>query len=208
MSGPQTPEVSPSSYIVVLSGTHVTGKETVALSLSSSLDCPWIKGEYAHNSAIVTARLQEKRGIEDSAVFGRLWLTKMKRIGLHCEVPEEGGGGSESEDPNQTDKKCIALVSCFAMRKLSRDAIREVMLKNSVRVIFVVLQITTETLSGRTLGAENTELAETIMASKAEDIREPAEEEIDVLVVDSMQDVDTLTKDIEEIIRRHVATGQ
>jgi hypothetical protein len=55
------------------------------------------------------------------------------------------------------------------------------------------------------LGAENPELAARIMEEKAEDLRKSLEEEKDVLVVDSMQDVNALISDIEEMVRRQVA---
>jgi hypothetical protein len=45
------------------------------------------------------------------------------------------------------------------------------------------------------------------MKEKAEDLREPEEAETDVLVVDSMQDIDALTLNIEKMIRRQVAAG-
>jgi hypothetical protein len=43
------------------------------------------------------------------------------------------------------------------------------------------------------------------MEEKAEDLRKSLEEEKDVLVVDSMQDVNALISDIEEMVRRQVA---
>jgi gluconate kinase len=198
-------------YIVILSGTHVTGKDSVAISLSRSLDCPWLKGEYAANTANVISRSQEKRGYDLGTVYGKTWFKKMQRLGLMSDGSEsDGGGDSDNEDrrSKKNQKKptgCLALVTHFALRKPSRDAIRDVMLGMEVRVIFVILQITTDTLSGRTLGAENPELAERIMEEKAEDLREPEQEERDTLVVDSMQDVDALTLDIEESIKRQVA---
>jgi gluconate kinase len=204
-------DASPSSYIVILSGTHVTGKETIAVSLSKSLNCPWLKGEFAANSANIISRSQEKRGYDLGTVYGRTWFKKMQRIGLMSDGSESDGGG-DSDNEGRGKKKirqketgCLALVTHYALRKLGRDAIRDVMLAKEVRVIFVILQITKVTLSGRTLGAENPELAERIMKEKAEDLREPEEEERDVLVVDSMQDVDALTLDIEDMIRQQVA---
>jgi gluconate kinase len=205
-------EASSSPYIVILSGTQVTGKETIAVSLSKSLKCPWLKGEFAASSASVISRSHERRGYDFGTVYGRTWFKKMQTIGLMSDGSgSDGGGDSDNED--RAKKKireetgCLALVNQPALRRLGRDAIRNVMLAKDVRVIFVILQITTETLSGRTLGAENPELAERIMKEKAEDLREPEEEETDVLVVDSMQDVDALTLNIEEIIRRQVAVG-
>jgi gluconate kinase len=209
MSEQSTREDSLSFYVVILSGTHVTGKETIAVSLSKSLSCPWLKGEFAANSANVISSSQAKRGYDLGTVYGRTWFKKMQRIGLMSDGSEsDGGGDSDNEDQNKKkhlkETGCLALVTHFALRKPGRDAIRDVMLKKEARVIFVILQITKDTLSGRTLGAENPELAERIMEEKREDLREP-EEETDVLVVDSMQDVDALTLNIEEMIRRQVS---
>jgi gluconate kinase len=209
-----TQEDTPSFYIVILSGTHVTGKETIAVSLAKSLNCPWLKGEFAANSANVISRSQERRGYDLGTVYGRTWFKKMQRIGLMSDGSESDGGGDSDNEERRKKKKplkkesgCLALVTHFALRKPGRDAIRAVMLEKEVRVIFVILQITKDTLSGRTLGAENPELAERIMEEKREDLREPEEEETDVLVADSMQDVDALTLDIEGMIRRQVSVG-
>ena len=191
----------------------MTGKETVAISLSKSLNCPWLKGDWAANAANMISRSQEKRGYDAATVYGKTWFKKMQRLGLMSDGSEsDGGGDSDNEDRRRKKREkkptgCLAVVTHFALRKPSRDAIREMMLAKEVRVIFVILQITKDTLSGRTLGAENPELAERIMNEKAEDLREPEEEETDVLVVDSMQDVDTLTLTIEEMIKRQVAVG-
>ena len=119
-------------------------------------------------------------------------------------VKLDDGCEVENQNPKKRETGCLALVTCFALRKLARDAIRDVMVAKSVRGIFVILQITRDTLSGRTLGAENPELATRIMGEKAEDSRKSLEEK-DVLVVDSMQDVNALILDIEEMVRRQVA---
>ena len=91
------------------------------------------------------------------------------------------------------------------MRKLARDAIRDVMLAHSIKTIFVIMHITKETLSGRTLGAEEPELAERIMGEKIADIQEPLEEEKDVILIDSMLDVDASFFEIKEGITRQLA---
>jgi gluconate kinase len=119
----------------------------------------------------------------------------------------DGGGELDNQRSRKKGTGCLGLVICFALRKPGRDAIKDIMLAQSVRVIFVILQFTKDTLSGRTLGAENPKLAEKIMEEKVEDLRVSLEEEKDVLVVDSMQDVDALTLDIEEMIRRQVEHG-
>ena len=105
---------------------------------------------------------------------------------------------------NGGEGACKALVTTYALRKESRDAFRDVMSSKGVRTIFVILQISKHALSGRTLGAEEPELAERIMEEKLEDLEDPVEGERDVIVVDSMQGVDALTVEIEERVRRQV----
>jgi len=192
MAEPSKEPDIPLSYVVLLSGTHVTGKETLAMSLSKSLGCPWLAGEQAHTMAWSGARSQAKQGLNYAEVFGRIWFAKLQRLGL----------------PSGAEAGCAALISCYATRKGVRDAIRAVMFANSIRVIFVVLQITPETLSGRTLGAEEPALAERIMGEKIADIEEPLEEELetDVIRVDSTQDVDTLFVEIKDKIGGRLAT--
>lgn len=79
---PQEPK--PSSSVVFLSGTHVTGKETLAVSLSKTLGCPWLKAETILDSADFGARSRAKKGYDYSEVFGRICVSKMRRIGFLC----------------------------------------------------------------------------------------------------------------------------
>jgi len=203
-------ELRASSYVVLLSGTHVTGKETLAVSLSKSLGCPCINAEIVQDSAAVGARSQEKKGYSYSEVFGRIWFSKLRRLGFLSDG-NESDGESEVDPcrklrtaPMKLAPDCTALLSCLAMRKPARDAIRDVMLTHSIRTIFVILHITKETLSGRTLGAEEPELAKRIMGEKIADIQPPLDEEEDVILVDSMQDIDALFLEIRERITKQL----
>ena len=162
---PQTP--APRHHVILLIGTHVTGKETLAFSLSRSHGCPWVKGELAHAAANFGARSQATKGPYDyGEVFQRIWFSKMQRLGLV--IPDQdldhraGSAMTPTPTANPTST-CTAIITCYAMRKPARDAIRRVLLSHSIHPMFVILHITKETLSGRTLGAEEPELAERIM---------------------------------------------
>lgn len=115
------------------------------------------------------------------------------------------GGESKGQVPPMLGTDCVALITSHALRKPARDAIREVMLAYSMKTIFAIMHITIETLSGRTLGAEEPDLAERIMGEKIGDIEEPLEEEKDVILVDSIHDIDTSFVEIKEGIRRQLA---
>jgi gluconate kinase len=194
----------PSSYVVLLSGTHVTGKETLAVSISKALGCPWIKAEMVHNAASFGSRSQAKKGYDYGEVFGRIWFTKLRRLGFLTDG-NESDGESKIEAPRKSGADgCTAIITVYHMRKPARDAIQNVMLAHSVRPIFVIMHITKETLSGRTLGAEEPELAERIMEHKIADIQEPLEEEKDVILIDSMRDVDALFPEIMELIAQQL----
>ena len=201
----------PSSYAVLLSGSHVTGKETLADSLAKSLSCPWLKAEMVQNSATSGARSQAKKGFNHSEVFGRIWFSKMRRIGFLSDGNESDGEG-EVDAPRRrstaswnSNTDCAAVITCYAMRQPAREAIRNVLLIHSIRPMFVILQITEETLSERTLGAEEPELAERIMGEKMADIQELWVEEKDVILIDSMRNVDSLFLEIRNGISRQLA---
>ena len=66
----------------------------------------------------------------------------------------------------------------------------------------MILHITKETLFGRALGAEEPRLAERIMGEKIADIEEPLAKEKDVILVDSMRNVDSL------FLKNKKGTGQ
>lgn len=156
-----------------------------------------------HNIATFGARSQARKGYDYDEVFGRIWFSKLQRIGFLSDG-NESDGDLEIDAPRKFGTECTALISCYSMRKPARDAIRHVMLANSIKPIFVIMQITKETLSGRTLGAEEPVLAEKIMGEKIADIEMPLEEETDVIVIDSMRDVDTLFAEITEGIQRQL----
>jgi hypothetical protein len=77
----------------------------------------------------------------------------------------------------------------------------------SVRPVFVVPHITEETPSGRTPGAEEPRLAERIMTHKVADIQEPLQEEKDVILFDSLRDVNSLFLDILDGVARQLQAG-
>lgn len=199
---PQNPISSP--YVVLLSGTHVTGKETLAVSLSTALSCPWLKAEMAHSSASFGARNQAEKGYDYGDVFGRIWLSKLRRLGFLSDG-NESDGSSDTEFPRASGTNCAAIVTCYAMRKPARDAMRQSMLAQSVRPIFVIMDITEQTLLGRTLGAEEPQLAVRIMEEKKAAIEQPSREEKDIVLIDSTQDIDTLFSEMMDKIGRHLA---
>jgi len=148
-----------------------------------------------------------EEGFRLRRLLGKIWFSKLRRMGFLSDGNESDG---ESDAPfrklNPAPRKmgadCTAIITCYAMRKPARDAIRNVMLAHSIRTIFVIMQIMKETLCGRTLGAEEPELAEMVMDSKISDIEEPQKEESDVIVIDSMQDVEAMFVEITSAISR------
>ncbi|PYI08446.1 hypothetical protein BO78DRAFT_395594 [Aspergillus sclerotiicarbonarius CBS 121057] len=201
------PPPTNSNHILIISGTHVTGKDTIATSLAHTYNSPFLEGEYCYNAAWSIARARQKHGYDVASVFGQTWLRKMNRIGLPLPLstpptpshtPPSSPSSSSTASSSYTGRGggISAVVSCAAMRKPHRDAIRSVMATQSVGVIFVVLQIEPETLLGRTVGAENRELEMRILQEKTEDIRLPGVEEAgpgrETIVVDALMDVDSV----------------
>ena len=107
--------------------------------------------------------------------------------------------------PRKLGIEYTALISCYAMRQSARDAIRNAMLAQSLKTIWVVMNITKKTLPGWTLGAEEPELAERIMEQKIACIEEPMEDETDIILIDSTRDVDALLLEIKQGVNRQLA---
>jgi gluconate kinase len=143
-------------------------------------------------------------GYDYSKVFGRIWFSKLQRLGFLTDSNESDGESKVEARRKLGTEGCAAVISLYHMRKPARDAIQDVILANSIRPIFVIMHITKETLSGRTLGAEEPGLAERIMEQKIADIQEPLEEEKDVILIDSMRDVNTLFPEIMQGITRQL----
>ncbi|KAK4443318.1 hypothetical protein QBC34DRAFT_362196 [Podospora aff. communis PSN243] len=192
-SEPKLPPSPP--FAVILTSTHSTGKETLAFSLASHLSTPWLKAEQVHASAFTSATSQSSRGLPNlgyNDVFTRIWLSKLDRLG-YFSLPSRS-----------------AVLTCYAMRRRERDAIREAMSSVGLRVLFVVLWISEEVLEGRTLGAEEEALAGRIMMGKKRDIEMPGEEELvgrggDVMVVDSLRSVEEMDGVVKEGLGRWLA---
>jgi len=157
-----------------------------------------------HSAASFGSKSQAKKGYDYGKVFGRIWLSKLRRLGFLTDG-NESDGESEVPTPRKLGTEgCTAVITLYHMRKHERDAIRDAMLAHSIRPIFVIMHITKETLSGRTLGAEEPELAERIMEIKIAAIQEPLDEERDVILVDAMRDVDAMFSEIMERITQQL----
>jgi len=184
---------SPSPFVVLLCGTYVTGKETLAFTLAEHYGCPKIKAGMSQFSAYSGARTQSRSGRYDyTQVFCRIWWAKLQQLGF---------------PPDEKDVKgpCRAVLSCLATRRQDRDAIREAMRAQSLKPIFIILNITKETLSGRTLGVEHpedVEFANLKLEEKARFLELPGEDETDVALVDSMLEMDVLAGEIKGLVGR------
>lgn len=84
---------------------------------------------------------------------------------------------------------------------------RQAMLERNVKPIFCIMHITTTVLSGRTLGAEEPELAARIMAIKAGAIQDPLEEEKDIILIDSMKNMDDVLVEMTAAIKERIASS-
>lgn len=157
----------------------------------------------ANNSAISGARSQAKMGYDYSEVFGRIWFSKLQRLGFLTDNNDLAT--KDSSEPEL--QHWVAVVTLYHMRKPAREAIQYVLLEQSVRPIFVIIHVTKDQLSRRTLGAEDPDLARRIMNHKIADIEKPDEGEKDVILVDSMQDVDSLFLETMEKIRAQLGVG-
>ncbi|TID14340.1 putative thermosensitive gluconokinase [Venturia nashicola] len=114
------------------------------------------------------------------------------------EVPDSSSHGSgllnqvEPPEIRIMMRDYRAVISLYHISKPARDAIQHVLIAKSVGPFFVVIQVTSDQLWRRTLGAEKPDLARRIMDHKIADIEVPGEEKRDVILVYLMWDEDSL----------------
>lgn len=114
----------------------------------------------------------------------------------------ESDGESDVEVTSKTSaapRKSGIVISSHHMRRPAVDAIRDAVFNQAKKLGFAIIYITKETLSGRTSGAEQPDLAERIMGGKIDDIEELEGEE-KVILVDERGGIEGMFDEIRKRI--------
>ncbi|KAL0944906.1 nrps-like protein [Colletotrichum truncatum] len=156
-----------SKTVILVAGPCGSGKSTLATSLASSLKVPFIEGDSLHSKAAV-----EKMGgslaltDEDRA----LWLNRIGRRAV--EALEDLGYDS-------------VVVSCSALRKTYRDALREIVSKHEgTNIIFFDLQCEAETLIKRLNERKGHYMLSSMVESQVGAYEPAGLDELDVLPIE------------------------
>lgn len=200
------------------------GLTHLASSLSKSFGWPWLSGEklhwFANTAASVIAGPSNEGSIECRDIYRQNAVTRMNRMGISVRdgaqeeftLAEEESEGDPIQAANATTSSApkVLLLTWPNHRKWHREALRGKLETSTggkpLKLLFIVLLITTETLQGRFLGAETQELADRNFKAKVDDIQQPdADEGTDVVVVDAEASVEDQLSRIEQAIKENIA---
>ncbi|KAK2059827.1 male sterility protein [Colletotrichum caudatum] len=158
----------PAKTVVVVAGPCGSGKSTLATSLASWLGVPFVEGDSLRSKdAIDKTGGNAPLTDEDRAA----WLDRVGRRAV--EAVQELGHGS-------------VVVSCSALRKSSRDALRGVVgTRNGARVVFLDLQCDPDTLVERISERENRCMLSNMVKRQVEIYEAAGVGELDVLPVEA-----------------------
>ncbi|KAK2028382.1 male sterility protein [Colletotrichum zoysiae] len=158
----------PAKTVVVIAGLCGSGKSTLATSLASQLGVPFVEGDSLHSKDAVD-RMGGNVALTDEDRAA--WLNRIGRRAV--EAVEDLGYDS-------------VVVSCSALRKSYRDALRGVAeTRNGVRVVFLDLQCDPDTLAERVSEREDHYMLSNMVESQVEIYEAACVGELDVLPVEA-----------------------
>ncbi|KAM0277439.1 hypothetical protein ACHAQH_005803 [Verticillium albo-atrum] len=153
--------------VIIVAGPCGSGKSTLATSLSQKLKVPFIEGDSLHSRASVE-KMAASQALTDADRSA--WL---ERLGQRA-VETISELGYES-----------VVVSCSALRRSYRDALREIA-GNSLQTVFLDLQCESKLLAERMNGRENHYMPPALVESQIAVYEAPDDQEVDVLPLNAV----------------------
>ena len=177
---PLTSLCGPRTRVIVLAGPCGSGKSVVASGLADGLGCATIEGDSVHDSIAIT---KMSSGVPLSSLDREIWLTRLKTAVLErIRAAQLLRRKSLVVD---ADAEATIIVTCSALRREHRDALRNMLSDQSIRTQFVVLQAGEEELIRRVSGRKGHYMKASMVASQIAAIEQPMIDETDVLPVDA-----------------------
>ena len=177
------PIPTPKTRLLIVSGPAGAGKSTIASALAARLDCASIEGDAVHDAVAIT---KMSNGIALSSLDRHIWLARIK-----IEILERVRATQMLRDsaaiamPLNTSNPETIVLTCSALKRDNRDALRDMLGDGSIETRFVVLQASEEELVRRVGERKGHYMKADMVASQLAAVEDPAEDEVDMLPVDA-----------------------
>jgi carbohydrate kinase (thermoresistant glucokinase family) len=183
--------VAPPTRLIIVSGPSGSGKSTVASGLAERFKCATIEGDSAHDSIAIT---KMSNGVPLSALDRQIWLARLK-----MEVLERVRAVGLLRQPAAEEPQAgvTIVVTCSALKRENRDALRNMLSDGSIETHFVALQASEDELVKRVGARKGHYMKDSMVASQVAAVEEPMVDETDVLPIDAEEG--SLEEIVEEI---------
>lgn len=165
--------------LIIIAGPCGSGKSTVASSLSSTFNIPWIEGDDLHSKDSVA---KMSAGIPLSDEDRWMWLETLKATALIQMLKED---------------RSKIIVTCSALKRAHRDELRQ---SRSLKTVFVTLQGTQDVLKQRIMERKGHYMGIEMVDSQLESLEEPGVEETDVVPVDGTREKSEVFEEVLSVL--------
>ena len=170
-------------HLLVICGPAGCGKSTIAARLTERLgDSYFIEGDSVHD-AIAIAKMGQ--GTPLSELDRRIWLSKLKTEVLEKLRTATSLIHETSDTSSTSDAQVNIVMTCSALKRAYREALRDVMGDASLQTIFVLLEADEEELMKRVDGRQGHYMKSTMVASQLASLEAPYEDETDIVPIDA-----------------------
>lgn len=171
--------LSRTKKLIIIAGPCGSGKSTVASSLSSKFNIPWIEGDDLHSKDSL-AKMSAGTPLSDEDRW--LWLETLKATALLQMLKE-----------NRNE----IIVTCSALKRAYRDELRR---SRALESVFVTLQGTQDVLKQRTADREGHYMGTEMVDSQLDDLEEPGFDETDVIPVDGTREKSDVFEEVLSVL--------
>ncbi|SPO06446.1 related to NRPS-like enzyme [Cephalotrichum gorgonifer] len=170
--------------VIVVAGPSGSGKSTLAAALSRSLHVPFVEGDLLHSRAAVE-KMSGGTPLDDKDRSE--WL---QRVGAHSlEAVAELGYDA-------------VIVSCSALKRKYRDALRSQVLDAGAQTCFLDLQGGLEVLAERLEGREGHYMSADMADGQLEAYEGPEADETDVFPIDAEESAEAVKSEAKWVLEK------
>ena len=167
------------TQLIIVSGPCGSGKSSAASGLADRFKCATIEGDSVHDSIAIT---KMSSGVPLSALDRETWLTRLK-----TEVLERLRATQilHQQPAEEVQGRMTIVVTCSALKREHRDALRNMLSDGSIETQFVALQASEGELIRRVGARKGHYMKGSMVASQVAAVEDPMIDETDVLPVDA-----------------------
>lgn len=157
----------------IVCGPCGCGKSTVASELAERLGCGWVEGDSVHD-ALASTKMSS--GMALSSIDRHIWLSRLK-----VEILERVRAQQMVQGDGQGNRNFV--VTCSALRREYREALRDILGDGSIRSTFVLLQADESALVARVSGRVGHYMKADMVGGQLATYEAPHDDESDVFPI-------------------------